>query len=93
MRKEIFNLRSKNYLLRSDLTQLKSDHTTLTETYQSTVANFEALNIHAHHISHENVLLATKVADLKKEMKVVKNESNVSRLLQKAEKKQFKEES
>ena len=92
LKKEIFHLRSKNYLLRTDLTEAKNHLSVLTETHSSTVASLEALYMQVSSLQAENSRLTATISDQKKELKNARSELNVNILLNKAEKKKFSEE-
>lgn len=65
LRKQVFNLRSKNYLLRTDISQLKEENQQLLEHSAATAASFEALKQHAHQLSLNNMKLTVSTASQK----------------------------
>jgi len=87
LKKEVFTLRSKNYLLRTDLTEVKSKLEQVNQVHESSLASIQAMHMQIHSLSSENHHLATAVADQRKQLKDLKNKYNVQSLLIKAERK------
>ena len=92
LKKEIFNLRGKNYLLRTDFVEAKNQLSILTETHSSTVSSLEALYMQVHSLQAENSRLNSTIVSQKKEVRSARSELNVNTLLNKAEKKKLTEE-
>mmetsp|Transcript_46968 Transcript_46968/g.69543 ORF Transcript_46968/g.69543 Transcript_46968/m.69543 type:complete len:1350 (+) Transcript_46968:350-4399(+) len=77
LRKDVFNLRAKNYLLRTDLAEAKNINNQLEEHNGAVTASFEALKQHANILSKTNMKLTVEatnhkdmVKDLRKEHKI-----------------------
>jgi len=64
-RKEVFKLKSMNYLLRTDLTTLKHDHQTLQMHKESVEASHEALKQNWNRMSQQNMKLNVQVVEQK----------------------------
>ncbi len=87
LKKEVFTLRSKNYLLRTDLTEVKSKLEQVNQLHESSLASIQAMHMQISSLTSENHHLATAVADQRKQLKEIKNKYNVQSLLIKAERK------
>ena len=74
LRKETFQLRSKNYLLRSDLHELKLSHQTLTLHSSSQHASYEALRSQSAALSRDNKTLTFASSRERRELMDVKRE-------------------
>eukprot|EP00594_Rhizosolenia_setigera_P000022 CAMPEP_0178941548 /NCGR_PEP_ID=MMETSP0789-20121207/1467_1 /TAXON_ID=3005 /ORGANISM="Rhizosolenia setigera, Strain CCMP 1694" /LENGTH=1365 /DNA_ID=CAMNT_0020620793 /DNA_START=92 /DNA_END=4192 /DNA_ORIENTATION=+ len=74
LRNEVFKLRGKNYLLRTDVTQLKEANATLTEHNSSVSASFEALKQHATQLSKTNMKLIVDTSQYKQEVTKLRTE-------------------
>ena len=84
LRNEVFKIRGKNYLLRTDLNSLKEENHHLTEHSASVTASFEALKQHANQLSKTNMKLivdSTSQKELIAKLKIeVKNAGYSSRM-------------
>ena len=74
LRNEVFKIRGKNYLLRTDLNEMKEANHHLTEHSASVTASFEALKQHANQLSKTNMKLIVDTASQKEIIAKLKNQ-------------------
>ena len=89
MKKEVFTLKSKNYLLRTDLADAKHNYSVLSDTHSSSLATLDSLYMQINTLQKENSRLKLTIGKYKHDLKEAKNKANISSLLHKAEKKKF----
>jgi len=75
LKKQVFELRGKNFLMRSDVSSLKEANHHLTEQLGSMTASFEAFKQHASQLSQKNKTLTVQASTRMKELANIKKES------------------
>ena len=78
LKQQVFEFRSKNFLLRNDLHELKVDHHHLAEQYSALTSSYEALRQHSTNLSKTNRQLVGTVSSGKKELYETKKEMKLS---------------
>lgn len=78
LKKQVFEYRSKNFLLRSDLNEMKVSHNRLLEQYSSLTSSYEALRQQSSSFSQSNKKLLGQSTDSKKELYETKKELKIS---------------
>ena len=85
LKKQVFEYRSKNFLLRSDLNELKNAHNNLLEQYSGLSSSYEALRQHSSTMTKSNKKMLNQSTESKKELFEMKKELKVSLFNHKAE--------
>ncbi len=85
LKKQVFEYRSKNFLLRSDLNELKTAHNHLLEQYAGLTSSYEVLRKQSLSLSKSNKKLLGQSTESKKELYETKKELKISLFNHKAE--------
>ncbi len=85
LKKQVFELRSKNFLLRNDLRELKHTHHHLAEQYSALTSSYEALKQHSNNLSSANERNVGMICESKKKLFDTKKELKLSMFQHKAE--------
>lgn len=85
LKKQVFELRSKNFLLRNDLRELKQTHHHLAEQYSALTTSHEALKQHSNNLSGANEKNVFMISESKKKLFEIKKELKLSLFQHKAE--------
>lgn len=85
LKKQVFEYRSKNFLLRSDLNELKNAHNHLLDQYSGLSSSYEALRQQLSTITKSNKKMLSQSTESKKELFEIKKELKISLFNHKAE--------
>jgi hypothetical protein len=85
LKKQVFEFRSKNFLLRNDLRELKHSYHHLAEQYSALTSSHEALKQHSNNLSGTNKKNLSVISENKKTLFEIKKELKLSLFQHKAE--------